>query len=111
MERSFLYKSGDLFLPDDAKRFLQTYIIGNDSSIYYINYWSLIHLLSGVVMHHLVGDKAIFSLVVHTLWELWQIYIGMTKINARGIIDSINDTLFFMIGFYISRIYRKYQKS
>jgi hypothetical protein len=103
MQRSLLYRSGDLFLPED--------IVGNDNTVYYINYWSFIHLISGVVMHHLVGDKAIFSLIVHTLWELWQIYIGMTKLDARGIIDSINDTLFFMIGFYISKIYRKYQRS
>jgi Cu-Zn family superoxide dismutase len=100
---SILYRSGDLFLNDAAKKFLYSYIAGNDSSLVYINYWSVIHFLSGILVFmglRLLGidNYYLIGLVIHTLWEFWQLSIGMTKLNPRGLIDIGMDTGIFMGG-------------
>jgi Cu-Zn family superoxide dismutase len=104
---SILYRSGDLFLNDAAKKFLYSYIAGNDRSLVYINYWSVIHFLAGVLVYlglRLLGIESYFliGLVIHTLWEFWQLSIGMTKVSARGLIDIGMDTGFFMGGMGIA---------
>jgi hypothetical protein len=38
------------------------------------------------------------GLFVHTLWELWQKFIGMTKWDLRGAIDTIVDTIMCLMG-------------
>jgi len=101
---NLLYRSGDLFLPKNIRKFLETYIVGNDKSYYYISYWTIAHLISGILTYYLITVNPINALLFHTAWELWQIFIGMTILDTRGIIDIANDTLFFMCGFYISKI-------
>jgi len=43
------------------------------------------------------------------MWELWQILIGMSKpykLSGRSnLIDTVMDTLFFMSGAYVIRVY------
>ena len=100
---SILYRSGDFFLNNATKKFLYTYIVGNNTSLIYINYWSILHFLSGVIVFlglYLLGIKKyyIIALLIHTFWEFWQIAIGMTKVDLRGIIDIMMDTMFFMTG-------------
>jgi len=93
------YASGDLFLPKEVRNILETYIIGNDTSLVYITLWSFMHSLSGVLFRF-VNNSLQDYIVVHTIWELWQIYIGMTPIHtARGVIDIFVDTLMGIIGF------------
>jgi len=46
--------------------------------------------------------------IIHTLWELWQMIIGMAnpmKLTGKSnLIDTIIDTLLFMGGSYTSYI-------
>lgn len=93
------YTSGDLFLPVKIRIILETYIIGNDTSLFYITIWSFIHLFSGVLFS-LISNSLQGYIVVHTIWEIWQIYIKMTPIDTlRGVIDVVTDTCMGIIGF------------
>ena len=94
------YKSGDAFLPTTIKLYLYRYIVGNDHTLFYLNYWSVIHFLSGITLAFLTKSP-MTALLVHTLWELWQRAIGMTKWNLRGAIDTVVDTGLFMIGHWL----------
>lgn len=100
----FLWRSGDGFLPDSIKKILDTYILGNDTSLVYINGWSFVHLGMGVVVAKLFSDWTIGqAFLLHCAWELWQIVIKMTPATSRGLIDIFMDTLFFMTGFVLAR--------
>jgi hypothetical protein len=105
-----LKASGDLFLPEKVRRFLYRYIVGSDTSIVYISYWSILHLISGVltgalIKYYNLGDGHIgyysLGLFIHTLWELWQKFIGMTIWDLRGAIDTAMDTIMFLIGMWL----------
>lgn len=97
------WRSGDAFLPPKIVKFLDSYIVGSDSSLFYVNLWSGVHFLSGFTLGKIwSGLSAIGALFIHLTWELWQMYIGMTKLNPRGLIDSIVDTIFFMVGFWMA---------
>ena len=107
---SLSYRSGDAFLPESIRKFLATYIVGNDNTVFYINYWSLFHMTTGIVFGIVlrnVRDPIRFylaCLLVHTIWEAWQIHIGMTRFETtRGKIDTINDTIFFLMGASLSK--------
>ena len=102
--RNWLYRSGDIFLPRKYVDKLDKYIIGNDTSVMYLNYWSLMHLLSGVLFP---SENYLYYFIVHSLWELWQIFIGMTPLNLRGFIDIIVDTLMGLLGMYLKNIATK----
>jgi hypothetical protein len=106
--KSWVYKSGDIFLPNEVRTILKYYWVGNDRSIFYITNWTLVHMLSGVLTAHTLSmwfPKVPFfwtGLLIHTLWELWQIAIGMTKFRTlRGQIDIVVDTMAFLIGMYV----------
>lgn len=105
---SWKYRSGDAFLPASTVKFLHQYIVGNDKSLYYINLWHINHFFSGVLfgLFHLylykVSSPILFYIVIHTLWELWQLYIGMTVADLRGSIDILNDTVFGTLGVYLT---------
>jgi hypothetical protein len=101
--------SGDLFLPERTKKFLYSYIIGSDNTLVYISYWSILHFISGIVCGVILlfsSNKSykirttyyFIGLFIHTLWELWQKFIGMTKWDLRGVIDTVMDTAMFMGG-------------
>jgi len=102
-----LYDSGDLFLPQAWRDFLSTPLVGNYDTFIYVTGWSFMHLLSGV----LFGSFAVYNqikhpywvgLALHTIWECWQILIGMNKpwnlTGHNGFVDIVVDTLFFMGG-------------
>lgn len=104
---SILFRSGDLFLRGPLLRFLNYYHVGNDTSVFYINNWSIVHFLSGVAFATYFQKKSrrdilIYALVFHTLWELWQIYGRNTKIETdRGRIDVLVDTSAFLLGILV----------
>lgn len=109
-ENTLLYRSGDVFLPKSVRRILEHYYVGNDKSVFYITNWSFVHLLSGVVTGYVLlqfyPDLPYYTtgFVVHTVWEFWQIFIGMTKWKTlRGQIDIFVDTAMFMIGMLLMR--------
>lgn len=105
---SLVYRSGDVFLGPRIRKFLEYYYIGNSTSVFYVTNWSFVHLLSGVltawILVQYFPDYEFYTtgFNIHTVWEIWQIIIGMTKIGtARGMIDVLVDTAFFMVGMLI----------
>jgi hypothetical protein len=112
-----LFKSGDLFLPTSVRRFLETYYIGSNTSLVYINNWSLVHFLSGVCTAYLllrfIPETNLYStsLMIHSLWELWQILGKNTLIGTtRGQLDVLMDTAFFMGGVWVYQRYGRYSR-
>lgn len=112
-----LYKSGDVFLPKPVKQLLDAPLYRRKYKIYdfYINGWTFLHVLSGILIGYLYLRRGLSSyeyyytmLATHTIWETWQIIIGMSKPfsmtgdNSR--IDIIVDTLAFLCGAYIAKI-------
>jgi len=97
---TLIYRSGDAFLPSSIVKTLNIYLIGNDSSLFYVNLWSLVHFISGIAVA-VLGLTALQAFVLHCIWELWQVLIGMTRLNARGMIDICVDTVFFMMGMQV----------
>ena len=106
---SLVYRSGDAFLPKDVSRFLHTFVYGSYNTPVYINYWSFMHALSGVLFAALClrfptifPKPYLYGFLVHCVWELWQIAIGMSRpFSAQGhngITDIVLDTAFFMAG-------------
>ena len=103
-----LYRSGDVFLPKQVRTFLETYLIGGPTSIFYVSVWSFVHMLSGVLTAQFVTSSYKTGFWIHTAWEYWQIFIGMTKYKTlRGALDIVTDTAFFMAGMVLSAATRK----
>jgi hypothetical protein len=105
MGQDWFYRSGDLFLPKRYVDLLDTYIVGSDTSVFYINYWTILHFFSGILFAVLTPspvDIPFQFFVLHTIWELWQIIIGMTPMNLRGFVDTIMDTIAGLLGVYLS---------
>ncbi len=103
------YPSGDLFLPAKARRFLETELVGRQSDTFYITYWSLIHAVSGLLfgfamfkIFAVVANYYTIALLIHTCWEMWQVFIGMAHpfaLKGKGnIVDIVMDTVLFMAG-------------
>jgi hypothetical protein len=120
-----IYHSGDFFLPKYIRDILNTNIYMSSNYTFYLNGWSVIHFLSGLfigfiyliryykITKNTINKKDkyyyfIIMLVIHTLWEIWQVIIGMSKpYNLTGdsnIIDTFVDTILFMFGSYFSLI-------
>ena len=113
-ENTLIYRSGDAFLPKSVRDFLEIYHIGDDLSTFYITNWSFVHMGSGVLTGYILLrwfrhlPYYLTAFIIHTIWELWQIFIGMTKWRTtRGQLDIVVDTIMFMIGvFLLGVIYR-----
>jgi hypothetical protein len=108
-----LFNSGDVFLPMRVKSVLNTYLYNTPNHSFYINGWSILHLLSGILfgaIYLFLGkEESLFYfhlLILHTIWELWQVFIGMAKPWRRtgdsNLIDSVVDTGLFMMGAYVA---------
>lgn len=108
-----LYRSGDVFLPKSVRTILEQYHIGNGKSVFYITNWSFVHLVSGIATGYILlrwyPELPYYTsgFVVHTAWEFWQIFIGMTKwTTPRGQMDIFVDTGMFMLGMiFFSRLF------
>ncbi len=106
-KESWLYRSGDIWLPKQTVNYLNTYIVGNEESLFYLNYWHGMHFLSGVLfgLFHLFvfqfQHPFYVYFLVHTLWEAWQLGIGMTKENKRAIVDIFVDTCMGFLGCFL----------
>jgi hypothetical protein len=111
--QDILFRSGDLFLPTPVRNFLEYYYIGDNKSVFYVTNWSLVHFFTGIlVANFLLKRKKIYRInnleiilitfIIHTIWELWQIYGKNTPIHTlRGQIDVLVDTAFYMLGVLI----------
>ena len=117
--KNIIYNSGDVFLPDNIKKILSYDIIGSHKKTFYISGWSIVHFINGIVFGYLYlflkYDKKYYIIklfMLHTLWEFWQIIIGMSRpysLSGRSnLIDTIVDTIVFMGGAIISKILYKF---
>lgn len=99
--KTFLYRSGDFFLPKSIVKILDTYIYQSDSKIFYINGWSIVHFISGIITTFLIllfyktrnkniklnnsqsppnfVKLIILLFIIHSIWEIWQFIIGMNN--------------------------------
>jgi hypothetical protein len=103
--KDFLFLSGDLFLPKSVRTVLEEYHLGNARSLFYVTNWSLLHIVSGLLVGHILltyyptYDYYTTGFWIHTVWELWQILVKNTPYwTLRGKIDVVVDTLLFMGG-------------
>lgn len=112
---SLLYKSGDVFLSKNIRNFLETPIYGHyNKTTVYLTYWSILHLISGMLFELYLkyylkfqnfNTRLIIGILFHSLWELWQVFIGMASpyrlTGKSGLIDSFVDTIMFLLGMLI----------
>lgn len=114
--KQLIYHSGDMFLPEKIKKILSIDFIGSSKETLYVSGWSIIHLINGIIAGYIYlyfkWNRKLYILkllIIHTIWELWQTIIGMAKpyklTGRSNLIDSLLDTLFFMLGAYIIREY------
>lgn len=103
--KDLLFLSGDLFLPKRVRNVLETYHYGSDRSLVYITNWSLLHVLSGILVGYILiqyypeYDYYWTGFWVHTIWEIWQILVKNTPYwTLRGRIDVVTDTVVYMLG-------------
>ena len=73
--------------------------MGNDRSLIYINLWSVVHFLSGILTAYTLTSSLAVAVWIHTAWEILQLVIGNTPWTPRGILDVAMDTLLFLGGF------------
>ena len=114
--KNILYNSGDVFLPDNIKQILSYDIIGSQKKTFYISGWSIVHFINGIIFGYLYlyfkYDKKYYIinlLTLHTLWEFWQIIIGMSRpyslTGRSNLIDTFVDTILFMSGALIAKFF------
>lgn len=107
-----IYNSGDVFLPKEVRDLLAKGIYFDSTSTFYLNGWTLLHFISGIVVGYIYiyYNKPLniyyYKLfIIHTIWELWQMLIGMSKpwklTGNSNLLDTIVDTLVFMLGGYV----------
>jgi|UniRef100_A0A6C0IUK2 hypothetical protein len=100
---TFGKRLSDAFLPKLITDFLYTkYVKVFDT---YINGWSFMHLLSGIIVSMKYDWHA--ALLIHTLWELFQAIIGDNDPTLETLVDVPLDTLFFMFGWWIGKKLRE----
>lgn len=115
--RKILYESSHFFVPKKIKNALDKHIYGSYEDTFYLNYWSVIHFLSGVLSGYIYiyldyPKKKYFinMIIIHTLWEIWQFIIGSSSLKISGknnIFDVLVDTILFMLGSLIPYYYYK----
>jgi len=114
--QNIIYNSGDVFLPENIKNILGKDLIGTSKKSFYVSGWSIVHLINGIIFGYLYlyfnYDIRFYTyklFIIHTIWELWQMLIGMSKpyklTGRSNLIDTIMDTIFFMLGASIVRKY------
>ena len=110
-----IYKSGDFFIPQTIKKVLDILLYKSSNYSFYIEVWHIVHLMSGFLMGliyiHLGYNINTYFwnlFIIHTIWEYWQVYIGMSKplrlTYHNNLIDILFDTFIFMVGSYIAFI-------
>ena len=92
------------FLPFRAFLFTEIYINGE----MYINYWSFVHLLMGVLCaayllrHYKPGKAFVIAIVLHSIWEYIQLQkLEQLQLDREEIVNIGVDTAFFAVGFAI----------
>ena len=117
-----IYNSGDVFLPEFIRnalgKIIYKYPNSDTNYTFYIQGWTFIHFLNGIIFGYLYlsfgyikNNYFINMFILHTLWEVWQIIIGMSKpwtiIGRNNIVDTFVDTFVFLLGSYLILQLRK----
>ncbi len=104
------------FLPKQVRDILGTMLFKypnvEEDYIFYIQGWSIVHFISGVLFGYLylkLGWSLINyyynALLVHTLWELVQISTRVSNhfrlSGSNSFVDIVVDTILFMFGAYL----------
>lgn len=108
-----LFSSGDVFLPQRVRDFLGTFLYKSPNFVFYIQWWTIVHFINGIIFGFLYlylgyskQNYYISQLVIHTLWEMWQVFIGMSKpwmLSGRNsLVDTMVDTSVYMIGAFVA---------
>lgn len=112
-KQSYVYRSGDLFLGARLRRALETFLVGSYTSPVYITYWSVLHFVSGLLTAYVLMETNTKSpywigFGLHTLWEGWQVLIGMAHplrlTGHNGLVDIVMDTVLFMVGMWVYEV-------
>jgi hypothetical protein len=76
-----------------------------------LNGWSFMHAFSGMLFASFFLKQTLLTWIfIHTIWEIYQILIGMTKIKENTLEESIDiffDTLFAVLGFILVQFYSR----
>lgn len=110
------YHSGDIFLPKSLKQVLDTDIVGSSKKTFYLSGWTILHFMSGILFGYIflqwypdtTATNYYYKMfVLHTIWELWQMLIGMAHpYNLTGpsnLVDILVDTIAFMVGVFLNK--------
>jgi len=118
--KQFIYTNGEILFPDSVVNTLRTDIIGSSKKTLYISGWSVVHFMNGIIVGYLylfynydIKRYAVIMLIIHTCFEFFQTMIGVAKpyklTGRNNLIDSIVDTILFMLGAYITLKLYKYK--
>ena len=120
--KEIIFSSGEILLPDTVNNTLRSNIVGSSKKTIYISVWSIIHIINGILFGYLylvfkydMKRYVINMLILHTVWEVWQMLIGIAKpyklTGPNNLIDTFMDTLLFMVGAYVAlKLYKKIYK-
>lgn len=108
-----IYKSGDFFVPQSVKKILDTLLYKSSNYSFYVEIWHIVHFITGFllgVIYIYIGYNIktyyLNLFIIHTIWEYWQVYIGMSKplrlTYHNNLFDILFDTVIFMVGSYIA---------
>ncbi len=112
-KNEFLQKMDHAFLPEKYRHRLHKPFLGSRQTVYFDG-WSLVHLTSGLVCGY-VYIKMDFNmthyycilLILHIIWEVYQIYIHSSNPyslkGANSMTDAFIDTLAFMFGVFLAK--------
>ena len=110
----FMYDTGDAFLPETFIQFLSQNIVGSKSYVY-LDGWSVVHFITGILAGFVFNKfsknptpstEYYFSLFIfHTIWEMWQVAIGMSTtwvlFGHNAFMDTVVDTFCFLFGAFV----------
>ena len=110
-----IYKSGDFLLPQSIKKVFDILLYKNSNYSFYVEVWHIVHFFSGFLIGLIYiytgysKDAYLWNLfIIHTIWEYWQVYIGMSKpfrlTYHNNLFDMMFDTFIFMVGGYVAFI-------
>ncbi len=109
----FLQKLDHAFLSEKYSKRLSKPFLGSRQSIYFDG-WSLVHLTNGLISGY-VYIKMNFNmthyycvlLILHIMWEIYQIYIKSSNpYSLKGpnsLTDALIDTISFMFGVFLAK--------
>jgi hypothetical protein len=108
----FLHFVGDGMIPEPIKLWL--YVPLYKTEYIEINGWSAIHFFTGLFVAIFLPAVTLLQwFLIHTLWEIYQVAIGMSKVFPdkenkdewiKEIIDVIFDTIFSVLGFALIKL-------